>query len=97
MEVNLLLQLKVLVSNKINLIKHSEEIDKQISEVLVYLDIQTKYEKKDHHTEHLQELFKEVCQQIEEKCEHHYIKDDIDIGPETSMKIEYCVICEKQK
>lgn len=98
---NLLLHLKVMVTNQINSIEYSEEIEEQISEVLVYLDIQTKYENKDQQKnqqkEQLQELLKEVCLQIEQKCTHHYIKDDIDIGPETSMKIEYCVICEKQK
>ncbi|MFY7731603.1 MAG: hypothetical protein ACOVRN_18935 [Flavobacterium sp.] len=41
---------------------------------------------------------KDMCsRRIMELCEHDYIDDEIDVGPETSQKITYCQICEHSK
>jgi hypothetical protein len=38
--------------------------------------------------------FQEVLQNaIEKQCEHQFVKDLIDINPDTSQTIEYCEIC----
>jgi len=43
--------------------------------------------------------YNEICslmkEYIEKKCKHQIVQDLIDISPECSKTIEYCVICMK--
>lgn len=36
-----------------------------------------------------------ITTHIQNNCEHHFIRDLIDISPEKSQHITYCIICEK--
>jgi len=44
-----------------------------------------------------QELLKKIENVIYKNCEHNWIDDWIDIDPDTSKHIIYCLHCELQK
>ena len=44
-----------------------------------------------------QEILRKIKRVIDENCQHNWITDDIDIGPEHTERIIYCDICEKSK
>jgi len=46
---------------------------------------------------HLHRLKDSVKDKIKDKCEHHWVNDTIDINPDSSKNISYCVKCEITK
>ena len=45
----------------------------------------------------MENYLKHIDEQIKQKCQHNYVTDDIDIDPDTSIRICYCSICEHTK
>ena len=88
LEVQLLIKLKKLViEQQLFFTQNNEEIQK----ILCYLDL-PKYENTLKH-----EYLKIINEQIENKCQHNYVTDYIDIDPDNSTRIQYCSICEHTK
>ena len=86
--------LKEIINIYDDLIKNTEfqdSIDYNTEEVIISLKkIKKSYEENLIETNETINLFHELCQEV---CEHKYIIDLIDISPDKSTTIEYCVIC----
>ena len=98
-ELNMLICLRNLLTSQLNTLKYITDLEEATYVLLPYLDIQLKYINKDdgERKEHISKLMNEVTKIIHLKCDHKFVKDYIDTGPESSMRIEYCSICEMQK
>ena len=99
-ELNMLICLRNLLVSQLNTVKYLSEIEEATHVILSYLDIHRKYINNvgiEERKVFISNLIKEVNQYIHQKCEHNFVKDYIDTGPESSMRIEYCSICEMRK
>jgi flagellar biosynthesis regulator FlbT len=72
---------------KIELFNSCERIQEFINSRKIYQEML------DHYIIYLDE----INNKIECSCCHRFIKDVIDIGPESTMNITYCEICEYTK
>ena len=95
LEVQLLINLRKLFKEQLFFLNNNSE---EIRAILVYLDNLPKYENTSEIGEiYLKNFLKHIDEQIKNKCQHNYVTDYIDIDPDNSMKICYCVICEHTK
>jgi hypothetical protein len=98
-ELKLLIQFRNSIKEQLFYFEQIIQTEKEISQVLPYLDDQnyilldpTMFER----IIYLKDYLKNITNKIEEKCTHNFIKDSIDIGPDESTNIHYCSICELQ-
>jgi len=45
----------------------------------------------------IKHLINNINNSICQLCEHEFVEDEIDLTPDSSQKIEYCVLCEYTK
>ena len=89
-EVQLLINLRKLFKEQLFFLNNNSE---EIKSILVYLNELPQYENTSKL--YLENYLKHIDEQIKQKCQHNYVTDDIDIDPDTSIRICYCSICEK--
>lgn len=80
----------------IELTKNQENVVKFDKE----LDVQYLIKAKEEYNQKIKQIgfFKDfIKQKLMDCCEHHFVKDVIDISPEKSQQIEYCSICQFTK
>ena len=89
LEVQLLIKMRKLIKEQLFFPTQLSDVDKEIQQILCYLNLPT-YENTNNYLQLVEE-------QIKNKCQHNYVTDDIDIDPDTSIRICYCSICEHTK
>ena len=92
LEVQLLINLRKLFKEQLFFLNNNSE---EIKSILVYLNELPQYENTSKL--YLENYLKHIDEQIKQKCQHNYVTDDIDIDPDTSIRICYCSICEHTK
>ena len=92
LEVQLLINLRKLFKEQLFFLNNNSE---EIRAILVYLENLPQYENTSKL--YLENYLKHIDEQIKQKCQHNYVTDDIDIDPDTSIRICYCSICEHTK
>jgi hypothetical protein len=82
----------------INILNYLSEIINSYEEMLLYNDeFLSQYKKYKNEVYEMKHLINNVNISICKLCIHEFVDDVIDITPERSQKIEYCVICEYTK
>ena len=84
-----IINLRDLVKDQIlffNQIANTDEEIKNLDNSYICINVDTR-------KSYLKTYLKKLNAQIEAKCTHNYVYDDIDIEPEQSQKIRYCTIC----
>ena len=97
LEVQLLINLRKLIIEQQLFFTQIENLDDKIQKIICYLNIPAHINNNDILRKlYLENFLTIVNDQIKNKCQHNYVTDYIDIDPDTSMKICYCSICEKE-
>ena len=97
LEVQLLINLRKLIIEQQLFFTQIENLDDKIQKIICYLNIPAHINNNDILRKlYLENFLTIVNDQINQLCQHNYVTDYIDIDPDTSMKICYCSICEKE-
>ena len=97
LEVQLLINLRKLIIEQQLFFTQIENLDDEIQKIICYLNIPAHINNNDILRKlYLENFLTIVNDQINQLCQHNYVTDYIDIDPDTSMKICYCSICEKE-
>ena len=82
----------------VNILSYLTEIMNSYEEMTIYsADYLIQYNKYKNEISDIKHSINSMNYSIRQLCEHEFIEDEIDLTPDRSMKIEYCIKCECTK